>query len=210
MRNFLKPKPDPRWSAHSDEELADHYRLHGEEGAIAELFGRYVHLVYGACRQILNDKPAEELRDLVMLIFERVVVNARQSEIKAFNTWVYKITRNECYSRLREQERNSRYHQDWENFEKNTAPVMENEGYLRLYQVEEPNAGQLLESALAKLEENQRRCIELFYREKKSYQEVAAATGFSLKQVKSYLQNAKRRLQKELGGPLQQSEQPKL
>ena len=209
MRNFLKPRRDLQWSSFTDEALADHYRRHGEEGAIAELFSRYIHLVYGACKKILKNKPAEELRDVVMDIFERVVIQARESEIQAFNTWVYAITRNECFSRLREQERTSRYQQDWENFEKSTASVMENGGLLRLYQVEEPNAGQLLENALANLEEGQRSCIELFYREKKSYQEIAAATGFTLKQVKSHLQNAKRRLQNELGGPLQ-SEQSKL
>lgn len=209
MRNFLKPRRSPRWSSLSDEALAAHYRRHGEEGAIAELFGRYVHLVYGACRNFLPNKSAEEWRDQVMVVFERVAVYARESKIEAFNTWVFAITRNECFSRLREQERTSRYQQDWENFEKSTASVMENGGLLRLYQVEEPNAGQLLENALANLEEGQRRCIELFYREKKSYQEIAAATGFTLKQVKSHLQNAKRRLQNELGGPLQ-SEQSKL
>lgn len=210
MRNFLKPRRNPRWSSFSDEALAGHYRRYGEEGAIAELFGRYVHLVYGACRKYLPNKTVEEWRDLVMDVFERVLVHARESEIEAFNTWVFTITRNECFSRLREQERSSRYQQDWEYFEKSSAPVMENEGLLRLYQLEEPDAGQLLEGALAKLEDKQRRCIELFFVEKKSYRQVAEATGFSLKQVKSYLQNAKRRLEKELGGPFQEREQTKL
>ena len=206
MRNFLKPRRSPRWSSLSDEALAAHYRRHGEEGAIAELFGRYVHLVYGACRNFLPNKSAEEWRDQVMVVFERVAVYARESKIEAINTWVFAITRNECFSRLREQERTNRYQQDWEYFEKSSAPVMENEGLLRLYQVEEPDTGQLLENAMAKLEDKQRRCIELFYGQGKSYREVAEATGFTLKQVKSYLQNGKRRLESELGGPFQQSE----
>lgn len=51
-----------------------------------------------------------------------------------------------------------------------------------------------LEKAIAELNEEQRVCIILFYLQKKSYQQVSDETGFSLKQVKSYIQNGKRNL----------------
>ncbi|MEO1450820.1 MAG: sigma factor-like helix-turn-helix DNA-binding protein, partial [Bacteroidota bacterium] len=51
-----------------------------------------------------------------------------------------------------------------------------------------------LETALGTLKNEQRICVELFYLQHKSYQEVSEETGFSLKQVKSYIQNGKRNL----------------
>ncbi|MEO1383805.1 MAG: sigma-70 family RNA polymerase sigma factor [Bacteroidota bacterium] len=53
---------------------------------------------------------------------------------------------------------------------------------------------QQMEQALTKLKLEQRVCVELFFLQKKSYQEVASETGYTLKQVKSYIQNGKRNL----------------
>ena len=51
-----------------------------------------------------------------------------------------------------------------------------------------------LEEALAAIEDTQRRCIELFYLQEKSYEEIQQATGHTYKEVKSYIQNGKRNL----------------
>jgi len=51
-----------------------------------------------------------------------------------------------------------------------------------------------LEEALQHLNPEQKTCIRMFYLEKKSYQAIASETGFSLLQVKSYIQNGKRNL----------------
>ena len=53
---------------------------------------------------------------------------------------------------------------------------------------------QQMEAALTKLDQHQQQCIQLFYLEQKCYQEVATITGFTLNQVKSYIQNGKRNL----------------
>ena len=52
----------------------------------------------------------------------------------------------------------------------------------------------LMESALDELSTEQRQCVTLFYLQKKSYQEVSEETGYSMLQVKSYIQNGKRNL----------------
>lgn len=51
-----------------------------------------------------------------------------------------------------------------------------------------------LEEALKHLNKEQKTCIRMFYLEKKSYQGIAKETGFSMLQVKSYIQNGKRNL----------------
>ena len=52
----------------------------------------------------------------------------------------------------------------------------------------------VMEVTLEELNPEQKDCIKLFYLEKQSYQEIAERTGFSLMQVKSYIQNGKRNL----------------
>jgi RNA polymerase sigma-70 factor (ECF subfamily) len=52
----------------------------------------------------------------------------------------------------------------------------------------------LMEDSLKELNTEQRQCVTLFYLQKKSYQEIAEMTGFSMLQVKSYIQNGKRNL----------------
>lgn len=51
-----------------------------------------------------------------------------------------------------------------------------------------------LEKALDELNAEQKTCVTLFYLQKRSYQEIAEQTGFSLLQVKSHIQNGKRNL----------------
>ena len=55
-----------------------------------------------------------------------------------------------------------------------------------------------LEKAMAGLNEEQRICVELFYMKDKSYNEIADITGYSLNNVKSYIQNGKRNLKIKL------------
>ena len=51
-----------------------------------------------------------------------------------------------------------------------------------------------LDAAMSNLNEEQNKCIHLFYLQEKSYQEVASLTGYDIKKVKSYIQNGKRNL----------------
>ncbi|HEX9974606.1 MAG TPA: sigma-70 family RNA polymerase sigma factor [bacterium] len=53
-----------------------------------------------------------------------------------------------------------------------------------------------IETAIEQLNEAQKTCIDLFYFQRKSYQQIAAITGYSVKQVKSNIQNGKKNLQK--------------
>ena len=52
----------------------------------------------------------------------------------------------------------------------------------------------LMEEALKELNPEQKQCVTLFYLQKKSYQEINEITGYSMLQVKSYIQNGKRNL----------------
>ena len=47
---------------------------------------------------------------------------------------------------------------------------------------------------LHQLKDEQRTCLELFFLKEKSYKDVAEMTGYSIKEVKSHIQNGKRNL----------------
>ena len=53
---------------------------------------------------------------------------------------------------------------------------------------------QELEKALEQIKPEHKSCLELFYLKDMCYQEVSDKTGYTLKQVKSYIQNGKRNL----------------
>jgi RNA polymerase sigma-70 factor (ECF subfamily) len=51
-----------------------------------------------------------------------------------------------------------------------------------------------LERCMEKLTSVQKQSIDLFYLKEKCYKEIAEITGFTLNDVKSYIQNGKRNL----------------
>ncbi|MFY8046483.1 MAG: RNA polymerase sigma factor, partial [Chitinophagaceae bacterium] len=52
--------------------------------------------------------------------------------------------------------------------------------------------------AVNELSAEQKTCINLFYLQKQTYQEIVEKTGFNMMQVKSYIQNGKRNLKNNL------------
>jgi RNA polymerase sigma-70 factor (ECF subfamily) len=51
-----------------------------------------------------------------------------------------------------------------------------------------------MESLIPTLKYNQRLCLKMFYLEGKSYADISYELNFSLKEVKSHIQNGKRNL----------------
>jgi RNA polymerase sigma-70 factor (ECF subfamily) len=68
-------------------------------------------------------------------------------------------------------------------YEDTLHPVLEKEKLL-----------ERMELAIEGLNDDQKKCVTLFYLEKKSYQEIMEMTGFNFMQVKSFIQNGKRNL----------------
>ena len=60
--------------------------------------------------------------------------------------------------------------------------------------VQDDETIEFMNEALKELSPEQRQCVTLFYLEKKSYQQISEETGFTMMQVKGYIQNGKRNL----------------
>ena len=183
------------FSSHPDEQLIKIYLSTGDKTIIGELFERYTHLVYGVCFKYLKDE--EQCRDMVMEIFEGLFEKLKKYEVSNFKSWLHSVTRNSCLMKIRGEKTEKNALEEI----KNTSEVFM-DSFEKMHQIiDKPDERRVnsLMNALAVLNEEQRQCLELMYLQEKSYKEVAFLTGFSLKQVKSHIQNGKRNLKKYLG-----------
>lgn len=169
----------------SDEDLILAYKKSQDKAYIGELFNRYGAVVYGVCLKYL--KNVAESQDMSMQIFEKLMVLLLDKSVLNFRSWLHVVSRNECLMLLRKQGKT------WHESVDEKHHLQSDESSLELKQLEEIQLSQL-EAAILQLKPDQRTCIDLFYIKEKCYQEVADQTGFSLKQVKSFIQNGKRNL----------------
>lgn len=151
-----------------------------------ELYRRYIPMVYGLCLKYLaNEADAE---DAVMDLFEEVSQKIKQYEIQNFHTWLYTVAKNHCLQRIKKENKTF--------FVSYGEDIMENGSFFTLLDRDQSNEEET--SALAvcmdELSEEQRKSIEYFYFQDKSYADIVSLTGFALAKVKSYIQNGKRNL----------------
>jgi len=174
----------------SDRELLNDYRIHDDLSALGELFQRYSHLAFFVCEKYLKD--VEDSKDAVMEIFEQSIKNLKKFEVTNFKSWLYSTIRNYCNYRLKRIAIEDIFEK---NFEQVENYFMENPDFGHLLNEKEV-LFKKLENAINRLVDTQKTCIRMFYFERKTYQEIADSTGYSIKQVKSYIQNGKRNLKK--------------
>jgi len=169
----------------SDQELIDLYRKSANTWYAGELFQRYTQLITAVAYNYLQNSADTE--DAVMEVFEIILRDLRHHQVNNFKTWVYSVTKHHCLKKLR----------------KDSAESLDVEQALRHAEADESSTADAvkfeqqleeLKSAITRLSEEQKQCIELFYFKQKSYKEVSEQTGYSVNEVKSYLQNGKRNL----------------
>ena len=166
-------------------ELVEEFRKTGNLEVLGNLYGRYMELIYGICLKYLKDP--ENAQDAVMNLFEELIVKVPKHEIDHFRAWVYTVAKNHCLMRLRSEKRRPTVKMDTDLMQ--SEPDWHLNGELE----NEQNIKQL-EYCLNQLVPEQRRVIELFYLEKKCYNEISASTGLDWKKVRSFIQNGRRNL----------------
>jgi RNA polymerase sigma-70 factor (ECF subfamily) len=173
----------PPHTSLTDKELLQLFYADHNNQWLGWLLERYTLLLYGVSMKYLKDP--EEARDAVQQIFLKAITELHKYEVTYFSSWLYMIARNYCLMKLRDRKHPAKPVDLLADF----LPAGEETEFLH-----KENLLLKLESALNELNPEQNRCIRLFYLQKKSYQEIAEETGFSLLQVKSYIQNGKRNL----------------
>jgi len=176
----------------SDTDIINRYIKLGDMEMLSHLFDRYIHLVFGVCLKYLKNK--EEAKDAAMEIMESLMQKLLQHEISNFPSWLHTVSRNYCLMRIRNGKENLFIEIDKRKSEQ--IPV-ESDDDLHLKIEEEAQLNEM-GKAIASLNTEQKQCIHLFYLEKRSYDEIADETGYSLNKVKSHIQNGKRNLRNYL------------
>ena len=173
-----------RYDHITDAELLELYYADRNHEWVGILLERYTLLLLGVCMKYLKDE--NEAKDCVQQIFLKVLTEVGKYKIDYFKSWLYMVAKNHCLMRLRD---------------KGTKAVKElHDSYTAQADVDRQELNDnektlnLLEEAIQELSKEQRQCVILFYLQKNSYQQVSEKTGFSLMQVKSYIQNGKRNL----------------
>lgn len=174
----------------TDAELITNYKNKGDTELVGELYKRYSHLVYGVCLKYY--KKEDESKDAVIQIFENLLVDLKKHNIENFKSWLHSVSRNHCLMALRKnqtlQKRENEYEYSLGDNHTDTFDFEPHEKEIKEVQLT------ALERGMTTLKEEQRICIDLFFLQEKKYEEVAELTGYTTKQVKSYIQNGKRNL----------------
>jgi RNA polymerase sigma factor (sigma-70 family) len=170
----------------TDQELLERFYADHNNEWLGILLERYTLLLLGVCMKYLKNE--EDARDSVQQIFLKVIQELHKYKVEYFKSWIYMIAKNHCLMKLRDRQ--------------GKMPTEINDNLMSAPS-DEPDQQSLLktdlafetmEEALKELNQEQRQCVTLFYLERRSYQEIHEITGFTLLQVKSYIQNGKRNL----------------
>jgi RNA polymerase sigma-70 factor (ECF subfamily) len=141
-------------------------------------------------------KNEEEAKDAVQQIFLKTITELHKYEVEYFKSWLYMVAKNHCLMKLRDKPGRV------VDIKEQMIATQEEDSNKQLH-IEKDKQLELMNSSLNELNPEQKLCVTLFYLEKKTYQEITEQTGYSLMQVKSYIQNGKRNLkillEKKLG-----------
>ena len=185
----------------TDQELLEQFYADHNNEWLGILLQRYTLLLLGVSMKYLKNE--EEAKDSVQQIFLKVIQELQKYKVEYFKSWLYMVAKNHCLMKLREKQGRP----VTELSERMTArPGTETD---REALEENDYALSLMESSLRELNPEQQQCVILFYLQKKSYQQVSEATGFSMLQVKSYIQNGKRNLRLLMEKKLQEQQSSK-
>jgi len=170
----------------SDKELISSYKASNDLTYVSTLYRRYMELVFGVCLKYFKD--GERSKDAVMDIYEELCKKLKLHEVDNFKGWLQVLARNYCLMQLRSPRNLKTTEFNAEFMQSSQIAHLEN-GML-----EKEENFKKLEECLGQLTVEQKQSIELFFIQKKCYNEIAAITGFDWSKVRSYIQNGKRNL----------------
>ena len=169
----------------TDDELLERIKEEDSQEWSTALFSRYVELIYGVCMKYY--KNPSDSKDATMDIYGKFCSKVKTHNIEYFKSWLYTMVKNHCLEKLRKANR------DREKF--NAIPIMQSEEVFHPFS-EDLNESVLikLEECITKLKDDQKICIDLFYLQKKSYEEIVDTLKLEWNRVRSLIQNGRRNL----------------
>jgi RNA polymerase sigma-70 factor (ECF subfamily) len=161
--------------------------LQGNEKAFRELIERYHSTAFAAVRGVLGDR--DEVEDVLQMAYIKVYrgLAGFRGEAK-FSTWVFQIARNEAINVVKKRRLETTPIED--------VPVAAPDRLSPEAAAHQSDASEQLETAMQRLDENQKMALELRYMGERSYDEIAELMGVPLGTVKTYIHRGKAELKK--------------
>jgi RNA polymerase sigma-70 factor (ECF subfamily) len=147
------------------------------------LYERYSHLVFGVCLKYLKSK--EDAEDITLSLFSLLDDKLMKHEITHFKSWLYQVTKNDCFQFLRKKKIETTA------YDIDLIKELEDSAFEK-YDLEIQL--DLLERAIPTLKHEQQVCIKLFYLDNYSYNQISEQMQLPINTVKSAIQNGKRNL----------------
>lgn len=178
---------DPKSISEKDQELILAYKNNANTQALGKLYKAYMPLVFGLCMKYLKNTADSE--DAVMGIYELVAEKLKKQEVENFKSWLYVVSKHYCLDKLRKDKRDL-------TKEKELYLMQSKENFHPDEVKDSDKKFDLLEQCLEKLPELQKKMIDLFYYQKRSYQEIVDQEVLEWNVVRSNIQNGRRNLKK--------------
>jgi len=182
---YFQPVNSHNYQNISDSELLALFYESRDNRLLGLLLQRYTLLLLGVCMKYLKNE--EEAKDGVQQVFLKAITELQKYKVDYVKSWLYMIARNHCLMKLRD--RQGKIPRELNE----SMPLSAEETNVKELQHKDDMLT-LIEASLNDLNDDQKSCVTLFYLQKKSYQEIADTTGYSMMQVKSHIQNGKRNL----------------
>lgn len=170
----------------TDAELLENFYADRNNEWLGVLLQRYTLLLLGVCMKYLKNE--EEAKDGVQQVFLKTISELHKYKVDYFKSWIYMVAKNHCLMKLRDRQGKTAASLNEESL------LIEEVAVSYQQHIEKDKMLDTMTTTLQELNGEQKQCVTLFYLDKKSYQEIADHTGFSMLQVKSHIQNGKRNL----------------
>jgi RNA polymerase sigma-70 factor (ECF subfamily) len=163
--------------------------ISGQKELFRLLVERHEGAVYGMGLSFFRN--GEDASDFTQEVFLKAYRSLPHFEGRSrFSTWLYKIAYNTAVNGLQRQK-------EYRSLAEEEIPRNEDTPERELLRTA---AREAVLEALGGLPERYRICVDLFFFYGRSYQEIAAITGFPVNTIKSHVFRAKRSLRKKLEG----------
>jgi RNA polymerase sigma factor (sigma-70 family) len=152
---------------------------------LGKIFESHKQKLFFHCLKILNDQ--ENAKDLTSDAFIKAFEKIETFEInKPFYPWLAQIATNLCIDFIRRKKI-----VQFDQIE-NQHDLKNSDDSAR--DIENIELHDKIKQAIGKLKQKQKRCFCLFYIHEKSYREIVKLTGYSDNEVRSFIQNGRRKV----------------
>jgi RNA polymerase sigma factor (sigma-70 family) len=165
-------------------EWIKNYISSGNNEFWGHVFEKYKKTIFIQCLKILGNE--EDAKDLTSDVFIKALENIHTYELdRPLMPWLCRIAKNLCIDHIRRKHRiQFMQTEDFENI-KSDEDTTDNEDSNVLRQK--------IKRTIDGLKRPQRMCFCLFYLHQKSYDEIVRLTGYTYDEVRSHIQNGRRK-----------------